>query len=150
MTFNAYAMSAPLALAASRKALRQSLGRRARSCEVVRDRAWTVQFPCEFDSRRAENTSSYGICRTKYGIRVTNVRVTYINRAFLNRTYTVLSPCEFKMKGKIVTGRRVCCSCSKFAATVYGRLACLNFARWHCFVRTKATPMRGFLPAETP
>ena len=93
------------------------------------DRARTVQFQSEFDSRRAENTGSYGLCHTKYGISATNVRLTCANRTSLNRTYTVLSPCEFKMKEQIITGRRGCCSCSKFTVAVYERLADTYFAR---------------------
>ena len=108
VAFNAYEMTALLDLAASRKAVGDLK-------DFVRNHAKTVQLPCEFDSRRAENTGSYGLCRTKYGIRATNVLLTCAtNRAFLTRTcmHTVLSPCEFKNEGQIVTDRRVCCSCS--------------------------------------
>ena len=53
--------------------------------------------------------------------------LTCANCAFLNRTFTLLSP--VKLKDNIVTmvtGRIVCCSCSKSAAAVYGLLAASN------------------------
>ena len=83
MTFNVYKMSAPLALAALRAATIK---------DVVRDRARTVQFPCEFYSRRAEKMCSYGLCRTECCISATNVR-TYGLLAPTVHFYIVLTSC---------------------------------------------------------
>ena len=90
MTFNAYEMSAPFALTASRKA--------------VRRRASTLQLPCEFDTR-AENVRACTVfaVRNVSPVRL-NVRLTCADRteAVPNRafpcnpkcSYKVLSPCE--------------------------------------------------------
>ena len=113
MTFNAYEISAPLAFAASRTHLQ----------DVVRDRSRTVQFPCEFDSRRADNTCSYGLCRTKYCIRATK-RPANLSQSCIPKSYLHLAfPLRIQNKRKIVAGHRICCSCSKSVAVVYGRLA---------------------------
>ena len=76
--------------------------------EVVRGPCKSCGARMVFDARDMAYTCVY------------NVRLTCANRVFLNRSNTVLSPCEFKMKREIVTGRGVCYSCSKSAATVYG------------------------------
>ena len=69
-----------------------------------------------------ERRGSYGLCHTNYGTSATKVLLTCANRAFLNRTYNMFSPCEFKIKDKIVTGRKVWWPCSKFTAAVYARV----------------------------